>query len=93
LDAHAGGNFLHRTGILARFNANHLYGAACYRPGGCADIIAAVAHRIDARQFNSAFPRMPLLRCLPQACWRGGVSDRGPSEPDGTKSFQSIDRP
>ena len=36
-------NFLHRTGILARFNANHLYGAACYRPGGCADIIAAVA--------------------------------------------------
>ena len=36
-------NFLHRTGILARFNASHLYGAACYRPGGCADIIAAVA--------------------------------------------------
>src|SRR6202043_1105699 len=32
-------NFLHRTGILARFNANHLYGAACYRPGGCAEII------------------------------------------------------
>ena len=23
-------NLLHRTGILARFNANHLYGAACY---------------------------------------------------------------
>ena len=28
-------NFLHRTGILARFNAEHAYGAACYRPGGC----------------------------------------------------------
>src|ERR1700738_4435783 len=28
-------NFLHRTGILARFNANHLYGSACYLPGGC----------------------------------------------------------
>jgi hypothetical protein len=41
-------NFLHRTGILARFNANHLYGAACYRPGGCADIIAAVAE-LDRR--------------------------------------------
>jgi hypothetical protein len=27
-------NFLHRTGILARLNACHLYGAACYRPGG-----------------------------------------------------------
>jgi hypothetical protein len=50
-------NFLHRTGILARFNANHLYGAACYRPGGCADIIAAVAEHIDARQFNPAFPQ------------------------------------
>ena len=49
-------NFLHRTGILARFKANHSYGAACYRPGGCADIIAAVAQRIDARQFNPAFP-------------------------------------
>jgi hypothetical protein len=29
-------NFLHRTGILARFNADHAYRAACYRPGGCA---------------------------------------------------------
>jgi hypothetical protein len=28
-------NFLHRTGILARFGADHFYGAACYRPGGC----------------------------------------------------------
>jgi len=50
-------NFLHRTGILARFSANHAYGAACYRPGGCADIVAAVAQRIDARQFNPAFPQ------------------------------------
>ena len=30
-------NFLHRTGILRRFGAAHAYGAACYRPGGCAD--------------------------------------------------------
>jgi hypothetical protein len=41
-----------------QFKANHAYGAACYRPGGCADIIQAVAERIDARQFNPAtFPR------------------------------------
>ena len=33
-------NFLHRTGILQRFDADHSYGAACYQPGGCADIIA-----------------------------------------------------
>ncbi len=62
-------NFLHRTGILARFNANHLYGAACYRPGGCADIIAAVAERIDARQFNPAFPQT-FPRFVQHAIWR-----------------------
>jgi hypothetical protein len=42
-------NFLHRTGILARFNANHLSGAACYRRGGCTDIIQAVANRMFVR--------------------------------------------
>ena len=31
-------NFLVRTGILARFEADHSYGAACYQAGGCADI-------------------------------------------------------
>jgi hypothetical protein len=62
-------NLLHRTGILARFNANHVYGAICYRPGGCADIIAAVAQRIDARQFNPAFPRT-FPRFVQRAVWR-----------------------
>jgi hypothetical protein len=62
-------NFLHRTGILARFNAKHAYGAACYRPSGCADIIAAVADRIDARQFNPAFPRT-FPRFVQHAIWR-----------------------
>jgi hypothetical protein len=62
-------NFLHRTGILARFNANHAYGAACYRSGGCAEIIAAVAQRIDARQFNPSFPH-PFPRFVQHAIWR-----------------------
>jgi hypothetical protein len=62
-------NFLHRTGILARFSANHSYGAACYRPRGCADIIAAVAHRIDARQFNPVFPQT-FPRFVQYAVWR-----------------------
>jgi hypothetical protein len=62
-------NFLHRTGILARFNANHLYGAACYRPGGCADIIQTVAERIDARQFNPTFPQT-FPRFVQYAIWR-----------------------
>jgi hypothetical protein len=63
-------NFLHRTGILARFDAGHPYGGACYRPGGgCADIIAAVAQAIDARQFNPAFPRT-FPRFVQYAVWQ-----------------------
>jgi hypothetical protein len=62
-------NFLHRTGILARFNAIHLYGAACYRPGGCADIIQALAEHIDARQFNPSFPKT-FPRFVQYAIWR-----------------------
>jgi hypothetical protein len=48
--------FLHRTGILRRCRGDHPYGAACYKPGGCADIIRAVAATTDARQFNSRYP-------------------------------------
>jgi hypothetical protein len=62
-------NFLHRTGILARFNANHLYGAACYRSEGCADIVQAVAERIDARQFNPTFPQT-FPRFVQYAVWQ-----------------------
>jgi hypothetical protein len=62
-------NFLVRTGILARFAADHSYGAACYRADGCADIIAAVAARIDARQFNPGFPQ-PFPRFAQHAIWR-----------------------
>jgi hypothetical protein len=62
-------NFLVRTGILARFEADHSYGAACYQAGGCADIIDAVAQRIDARQFNPGFPQ-PFPRFVQHAIWR-----------------------
>jgi hypothetical protein len=62
-------NFLVRTGILRRFDADHLYGPACYRPGGCADIIEAVATQIDARQFNPRFPKA-FPRFVQHAIWR-----------------------
>ena len=62
-------NFLHRTGILHRFDAKHAYGLACYRPGGCADIIQAVADHIDARQFNPSFPKV-FPRFVQHAIWR-----------------------
>jgi hypothetical protein len=62
-------NFLHRTGILHRFDAKHAYGLACYRPDGCADIIQAVAEQIDARQFNASFPKV-FLRFVQHAIWQ-----------------------
>jgi hypothetical protein len=62
-------NFLHRTGILHRFDADHPYGPGCYKPGGCAQIIEAVANRIDARQFNRRFPRT-FPRFVQNAIWR-----------------------
>ena len=61
-------NFLHRTGILHRFKADHAYGLACHRPGGCAEIIAIVAEQIDATQFNRHFPRM-FPRFVQLAIW------------------------
>jgi hypothetical protein len=62
-------NFLHRTGILRRFRADHGYGLACYRLGGCAEIIETVAELIDARQFNRRFPRT-FPRFVQHAIWR-----------------------
>ena len=62
-------NFLHRTGILRRFDAEHPYGAACYRPGNCADIIAQVSRQIDARDFNKTFPKI-FPRFVQHAIWR-----------------------
>jgi hypothetical protein len=62
-------NFLHRTGILHRFKADHPYGAGCYRPGGCAEIIEMVAARIDARAFNPGFPAV-FPRFVQHAIWR-----------------------
>ena len=51
-------NFLVRTGILGRFEANHSYGAACYQPGGCADIINAVAQH----KCRGAADRCPTIQ-------------------------------
>jgi hypothetical protein len=62
-------NFLHRTGILQRFCAEHPYGVSCYRPGGCATIVRLIATHIDAREFNLAFPAT-FPRFVQNAIWR-----------------------
>ena len=67
-------NFLHRTGILKRLNASHPYGPACYRPGGCADIIGRATQHIDARTFNRRFPQV-FPRFVQHAIWRYCAQD------------------
>jgi hypothetical protein len=62
-------NFLHRTGILRRFGADHAYGSGCYRPGGCCEILELIAARIDASEFNPAFPTV-FPRFIQSAVWR-----------------------
>ncbi|WP_336490739.1 hypothetical protein [Methylobacterium nigriterrae] len=62
-------NWMHRTGTLRRLRSKHAYGPACYRPGGCATIIEAVASRIDARQFGASFPAT-FPRYLQKAIWQ-----------------------
>jgi hypothetical protein len=62
-------NFLVRTGILDRLAADHPYGPACYRPGGCADVLIGIATAIDARRFNPGFPKA-FPRFVQSAIWR-----------------------
>lgn len=62
-------NFFHRTGILTRLEATHPYGSACYRPGGCADVLFSIASGIDARRFNPTFPEV-FPRLVQRSIWR-----------------------
>ena len=61
-------NFLHRTGILRRFEADHAYGLGCYRARGCAQLIEAIAAEIDATAFNPRFPSF-FPRFVQSAIW------------------------
>ena len=67
-------NFLHRTGILQDCGTPHIYGAACYGRGGCAEIIRTVADRIDARTLHRAFPQR-FARFVQNAIWRFCAGD------------------
>lgn len=62
-------NWLHRTGILNRFDANHSYGVQCYAENGCAAIIDATARRIDTSALNADFPKV-FPRLVQFAIWQ-----------------------
>ena len=61
--------FLYRTGILLRCRAEHPYGQRCYENNGCAGIVEKIARRIDAQEFNRAFPHY-FPRFVQYAIWR-----------------------
>lgn len=63
---------LHRTGILRRFSAEHSYGVGCYAPGGCADVIEAIAAGFDASEFDPTFPSH-FPRFVEAAIWHFGA--------------------
>ena len=67
-------NFLHRTGILRRLDAEHAYGPACYGAERCVGIIGQMAAEIDARQFNQSFPKV-FPRFVQSAIWRYCAAD------------------
>ena len=62
-------NYLARTGILDILGAGHAYGPACTARGGCVDVIAGLAARVDAREFNPGFPET-FPRWVQFAIWR-----------------------
>ncbi len=61
-------NFLHRTGTLTRFKAEHPFGPGCTAPGGCRDLIEGLARRIDGRTYNLNFPTT-FPRFVQAALW------------------------
>ena len=67
-------NFLHRTGILEGCATPHIYGAACYAPNGCAELIRLVAKRIDCSSFSRSFPAS-FPRFVQHAIWRYCAAD------------------
>jgi hypothetical protein len=85
-------NFLHRTGVLADFEATHAYGPGCYASGGCAEIIRSVSAAIDATNFNRSFPNN-FPRFVQHAIWRfcagGGLNICNGNQIDDRKPCES----
>jgi hypothetical protein len=96
-------NWLHRTGILCRLQAEHRYGPACYQVNGCAALLQRIARRIDARQFNPKYPKV-FPRFVQTAIWSfcaqsvldqcngNRIDDRSPCEQSDCSLFLQCDR-
>jgi hypothetical protein len=66
--------FFVRTGILGSLKAAHHYGPKCYDRSGCSGALMRIARKIDAREFNSRYPRF-FPRFVQHAIWRFCAQD------------------
>ena len=62
-------NYLIRSGALRSLGRSHAYGAGCYQPGGCADLIAQASAAFDATALNPVFPT-DFPRFVQHAIWQ-----------------------
>lgn len=62
-------NLLMRTGAITSAGKPHAFGSGCYASGGCSDLIVRFSETVDARSYNSAWPRL-APRMLQHALWR-----------------------
>jgi hypothetical protein len=67
-------NFLHRTGILANYQSEHVYGPRCYSQTGCFGVIQDLAHHIDCREFDPSLPAH-FPRFIQHHIWAYGAKD------------------
>ncbi len=65
-------NVMTRVGAIAHSGKDHAFGEACYRPGGCADLIRDVASSINANVFDDRWP-VYGPRLIQHALWRFGA--------------------
>lgn len=96
-------NFLDRTGVLRRANADHPYGPKCYEQNGCASTLRALATTIDASRFNPRYPTN-FPRFVQNAIWRycsqdehnvcngNKIDDRKPCANQSCRFFATCDR-
>lgn len=67
-------NFLHRTGILTAYGAEHLYGARCFGAAGCEAVIRDLTERLHASAHGDDRERL-CPRYVQHAIWRYCASD------------------
>ena len=60
-------NFLHRTGILKFYQAEHNYGPGCSNQ--CLQVLDIIIKKIDGREFNPAYPEY-FPRFVQYSIWR-----------------------